>query len=935
MRPADPSLSLAERVDAACDHFEAEWKAGRRPQIKDYLAAAPESDRAVLRQALLAVERELQGRKKADTSARHSGVRSGNERQPVMTTPYAGPPAEVPATVGRFEVRGLLGAGAFGRVYRAYDPHLGREVALKVPLEEAVKTDGERSRFLKEARAAATINHPNVCQIHEVGEHGGRPYIVMALVPGQSLADVLKARKAPLPDKQVAQVVRKVALALAVAHGKGIVHRDLKPANVMFDRERKDIVVMDFGLARGPRFGDARATQSGVIMGTPAYMSPEQASGGSKDVGPAADVFSLGVILYELLTGTRPYSGTVTEVLGQILHVEPEPPSKRRPGVHPQLEAVCLKALAKDPAARFADMKEMAAAMDAFLRAPLPAAETAGAGETRHEKGATSTNLAEVFAALSVERKAARAETAAAVEAAVRKHRTPPWVLALVGLVFLGGLTALAAVVFFTRPDKVKVTIELTDVDLSDKTLSFFLDDAPIAAEALAQPVELKPGEHVLVVKRGQEIVKRVLLTVSGGRNPGLKVKDSTPPPPADESEYERLSRGEWKPFCKSEADLAPLVVGGTVGKEVLFHDGQIEVRARKPEMTLVFGPTRATSVAVRGRFKRLPGERTTVVVRADWPQRQWGYNVYFDGKQGFGIVRIGPPALYFPGKRVQVPENEEFEYLVVADGPRLTSYINGQPAAFWTDSEFWGGQFGLVVGGHLIVRGLEYRVLPDRPIPPANGYATLFNSRDLHGLTVTQGARDQWRVEQGALVGDAGAGSTALVTLPRALDRFHLEYRLEPGASAVATFDIGENESWSLALGPVAGGSAPGGQALEPGDLPWALSGRNGVRRAERPARLKPAGEWNQLQVDLDEQHVTAWINGGLVNSFWATAPEFQALWHEKKPRPGMLLLSVPRGRAAFRGIEFRPYPDVAGGEGRLPRGRAASRGLEYRPQP
>src|SRR5204863_8562536 len=120
----------------------------------------------------------------------------------------------------------------FGKVYRAFDPQLGREVAVKVPLESAIATPNDRLRFLKEARSAATINHPNVCQIYEVGEHDSRPYIVMALVPGQSLADTLKARKEPLPEKQVALLIRKIALALAAAHDKGIVHRDLKPANV-------------------------------------------------------------------------------------------------------------------------------------------------------------------------------------------------------------------------------------------------------------------------------------------------------------------------------------------------------------------------------------------------------------------------------------------------------------------------------------------------------------------------------------------------------------------------------------------------------------------------------------------------------------------------------------------------------------------------------
>ncbi|HEY7327683.1 MAG TPA: protein kinase [Gemmataceae bacterium] len=552
MPHADPSLSIAQRVDAACDRFEAEWKAGHRPRVEDYLAAAPQSDREPLRQALTGLLLELQGRGAADTSASGSSVRSG-DKPPIPTAAYIDMSAEMPTAVGRFEIRSVLGSGAFGKVYRAFDPQLGREVALKVPLQESVKTEADRRQFLKEARSAATINHPNVCQIHEVGEHGGRPYIVMALVPGQSLADLIQSKKKPLPGKQSALIVRKIALALAAAHGKGIVHRDLKPANVMFDKERKDIVVMDFGLARGPKVTDARATQSGVIMGTPAYMSPEQARGDSKAVGPAGDIFSLGVILYELLTGTKPFQGTALEVIGQIVHLEPEPPSKRRPGIDPRLEAICQKAMAKDPAARFASMKEFAAAIDAVLRTPTAAgasAETARPEKTRQgaEQPGTET-LGEVFAAFSVERKQARAETAEVVEAAIARYRTPRWVLVLAGLLLVGGMAALGGIVFFTRSDKVKVTIELTDVDLSDKSLSFFLDEEPISAEVLASPIELSPGEHVLVVKRGNELVKRMLFTVKGGGSPGIKVRDITPTSPPNKEltpEQEDRKLAEW-----------------------------------------------------------------------------------------------------------------------------------------------------------------------------------------------------------------------------------------------------------------------------------------------------------------------------------------------------------------------------------------------------
>jgi hypothetical protein len=277
----------------------------------------------------------------------------------------------LPEHIGRYRLLGRLGAGGMGTVYRAHDPHLDRIVALKVPrLDGPAEQRAARvQRFQREARAAARILHPNVCPIFDVGEHDGAAFVVMAYVEGLSLDQVL-AQRGPFADVRAAiALVRQVLDALAAVHAHGIVHRDVKPGNILLDAAGRPILT-DFGLARPEESAD-RLTSEGVVIGTPAYMAPEQAAGQPEQVGPWTDLYAVGVLLYQLLTGRLPFEGPAAAVLGAVVRDEPPSPRHFRPDLDPALEAVLLRALRKDPRARFGDARDFSAALGG-LAAPAP-----------------------------------------------------------------------------------------------------------------------------------------------------------------------------------------------------------------------------------------------------------------------------------------------------------------------------------------------------------------------------------------------------------------------------------------------------------------------------------------------------------------------------------------------------------------------------------
>lgn len=272
---------------------------------------------------------------------------------------------DLPEIIGRFHVKARLGEGAFGAVYRAHDPQLDREVALKVPRAGALQTPRQVERFLREARAAAQLRHPHIVPIHDAGEDGGLHYIAAAFIPGCTLAQAIDEEDGPLKPRRAAAIVRDLAEALAYAHEHGIVHRDVKPANIMLDEEDRPHL-MDFGLAYRYEVED-QLTRDGAVVGTPAYMAPEQAKGKKGEALPASDQYALGVVLYHLLTGELPFTGPTQVVLYNVVHQDPEPPRRRHPGTPRDLETICLKALAKNPEQRYASCHTLAQDLERWI----------------------------------------------------------------------------------------------------------------------------------------------------------------------------------------------------------------------------------------------------------------------------------------------------------------------------------------------------------------------------------------------------------------------------------------------------------------------------------------------------------------------------------------------------------------------------------------
>ena len=266
--------------------------------------------------------------------------------------------------IGQYEIIRPIASGATGNVFLARDLVLERNVAIKTMIAGENASREAISRFMSEAKAAGKLQHPDIISVHEIGQHRSFHFMVMEYIEGNTAKELIE--QGNIPDRRIAEIIRDTARALTYAHRNGIIHRDIKPANIMVGTDGS-ITLMDFGLARDLHT-DFSLTQSGEILGTPAYLNPEQAAGQAHAVDERSDVYSLGAVMYEMLTGIPPVTGqSVMDVVNRVLHKDPVRPSKRAAGIDRDLETICMKAMFREPGRRYQSGEEMADDLQRFI----------------------------------------------------------------------------------------------------------------------------------------------------------------------------------------------------------------------------------------------------------------------------------------------------------------------------------------------------------------------------------------------------------------------------------------------------------------------------------------------------------------------------------------------------------------------------------------
>jgi hypothetical protein len=763
------------------------------------------------------------------------------------TAPWSGRsavrfPQGFPAPFGRYQVLELLGQGGMGSVYLAHDSQLDRSVALKIPHIDASEGPQMRERFYREARAAATLQHPNICPLHDVGEIDGAPYLTMAYVEGQRLSEFAAAR--PLTPRQSALLVRKLALALEEAHKRGVIHRDLKPENIMIDR-RGEPIIMDFGLARRTRGRDPRLTQRGSALGTPAYMPPEQVSGDVEATGPASDVYSLGVIFYELLAGRLPFRGDPMAMLSQVLMSEPPPPSAVRAGIDPELEAICLKAMAKKPQERFASMAELAAALTTALRASSPAAPAAAP---------------------------------AAPEPAARRG-IPVWmwlVGAGMGLVLLVGILWAAGVI------KVKTrlgTIVLenvpadADVQVEGRTITLTRNGEEVTVTLLPEG-----PQRLRVVQGGREIWSSDVTVKLDGDPVRLRVEPRRPPLKEEIAPRQKSSFFDAADLAASWEGLPGYwhtEDGALVGRcpegrpahtflvsKKVYRDFDLKFQVRRKDGIGNSGVQFRSELKDRNRFRVIGPQCEIDSTTFDFPP---------------GSLVTEPSAKPLAEKsRPEVAQKYEDagfnDYHIRCVGKHVTITVNGITAV---DGDFPSlpdeGVIAWQIHGkrtprEVTFRNIEFTDLGDSHA--GDGFVPLFNGEDLDGWSAEGGADDQWSVQDQTIVGRSSSYRTRSYLLTKKKYRdfvLRLELNVAEGSHGAVAIRAIEGERLhekSVFDHPLIKLTNPTMNDREPTGTTFFLKSAAEYVHPDTVLSL-PTDTWHVMEVRVQGDHCVATVNG------------------------------------------------------------------------
>ena len=588
-------------------------------------------------------------------------------------------PARKPGSLGRlghYEVEEVVGRGGCGIVLKAFDEMLHRPVAIKVMAPELAATSPARKRFLREARAAAAIRHENVVSIHAV-EDQPIPFLVMEYIAGQTLQQKLD-ETGPLDVRDVVRIGQQIASGLEAAHAMGLIHRDIKPGNILLEKGRDRVKITDFGLARAG--DDASMTQSGVIAGTPLYMSPEQARGDAID--QRSDLFSLGSVLYVMCSGRPPFrTATTLAVLNRVTEDQPRPIQEIIPEAPQWLTAIIAKLHAKEPANRFASAQETASLLARCLSELQQQGRVESLGEVLPviPKPTGASSQAVVGDPASIEQRPAPGSR----PPLARRRR---WLAAAAVLLVLAaglgwsessGLTNLrGTVVRLFSPDGTLVV----EVDDPGVTVSIDGEELLITGTG-AKEIRLKPGQYKLLASKNGMVVHQELVTVTtNGRQvvrvsteaaPATIAPESAPAKLSGPHDYDKLATGRWQSVLTAPG---PAVAR----RNAIFGDGLIEIQNGHAYDSAI----QAADLIIRAKVQKLSGQNVMLTLR-DIKGVYYSAFYHFDGREEFGVGMRGVRFVYGVKQHFEatagVREGEFFELAFAAIGDTLTVYANGK----------------------------------------------------------------------------------------------------------------------------------------------------------------------------------------------------------------------------------------------------------------